>query len=62
MNFREIGWEVVGWLHLAQDMDHWRALVVTLGFYKRREISWLAEFLLASQEGLYSTDLGSNSL
>jgi hypothetical protein len=27
MNLREIGWEVVEWMHLAQDMDKWRALV-----------------------------------
>jgi hypothetical protein len=26
----------------------------TLGFYKRRGLSWLAEWLLASQEGLFS--------
>jgi hypothetical protein len=26
----EIGWECVNWMHLAQDMDHWRALVNTV--------------------------------
>jgi hypothetical protein len=25
MEFREIGWEVVDWLHLAQGMDQWCA-------------------------------------
>jgi hypothetical protein len=26
---REIGWEGVDWIHLAQDTDQWRALVNT---------------------------------
>jgi hypothetical protein len=24
MELREVGWEVVGGIHLAQDRDHWR--------------------------------------
>jgi hypothetical protein len=24
IDFREIGWEVVDWIHLAQDRDQWR--------------------------------------
>jgi hypothetical protein len=27
MDLREIGWDVVDWMHLAQDRDQWRALV-----------------------------------
>jgi hypothetical protein len=27
MDFKEIGWEVVDCVHLAQDSDQWRALV-----------------------------------
>jgi len=27
MDFREIGWEGVDWIHLAQGRDKWRALV-----------------------------------
>jgi hypothetical protein len=27
---REIGWEGVDWMHLAQDMDNWRAVVNTV--------------------------------
>jgi hypothetical protein len=27
MDLREIGWEIVGWIHLAQDRDPWWALV-----------------------------------
>jgi hypothetical protein len=30
MNLREIGWEVVDWMHLAQDRDQWRTLVNTV--------------------------------
>jgi hypothetical protein len=26
MDLRETGWEAVGWIHLAQDMDQWRLL------------------------------------
>jgi hypothetical protein len=27
MDVREIGWEAVGWMHLAQDRDQWQTLV-----------------------------------
>jgi hypothetical protein len=30
MDLREIGWEIVDWMHLAQDRDHWLALVNTV--------------------------------
>jgi hypothetical protein len=30
MDLREIGWEGVDWIHLAQDSDQWRALVNTV--------------------------------
>jgi hypothetical protein len=30
MDLREIRWEVVEWIHQAQDRDQWRALVNTL--------------------------------
>jgi hypothetical protein len=30
MDLREIGWENVDCMHLAQDRDQWRALVNTL--------------------------------
>jgi hypothetical protein len=41
-DLREIGSEGVDWIHLAQDGDHWRALVNTLmklGLCKGRRIS-----------------------
>jgi hypothetical protein len=30
MDLREIGWDSVVWIELAQDMDQWRALVNTV--------------------------------
>jgi transposase len=30
MDLRDIGWEGVDWIDLAQDMGHWRALVNTV--------------------------------
>jgi hypothetical protein len=30
MDLREIGWEGVDWMHLAQDRDQWRAVVNTV--------------------------------
>jgi hypothetical protein len=30
MDLREIGWEVVDWMLLAQNRDHWPALVNTV--------------------------------
>jgi hypothetical protein len=30
MDVREIGWEIVDWIHLAQDMDKWLAIVNTV--------------------------------
>jgi hypothetical protein len=30
MDVREIGWDGMDWIHLAQDRDQWRALVNTV--------------------------------
>jgi hypothetical protein len=30
MDLTEIGWEGLGWIHLAQDGDQWRTLVNTV--------------------------------
>jgi hypothetical protein len=30
MDLREIGWDDVDWIHMAQDRDQWRALVSTV--------------------------------
>jgi hypothetical protein len=29
IDFKEIGWEGVDWIYVAQDRDRWRALVNT---------------------------------
>ena len=43
------------WIDLAQDRDRWQALVKAV--MNSRVICWLAEDLLASQEGLWSVEL-----
>jgi hypothetical protein len=30
MDIRDIRWEVVDWIHLGQDRDQWRILVITV--------------------------------
>jgi hypothetical protein len=30
INLREIGWDGMDWIYLAQDRDQWRALVNTI--------------------------------
>jgi hypothetical protein len=34
MYLQELGWESVGWSRLANDRDHWRAVVSTLINYR----------------------------
>jgi hypothetical protein len=41
MKFREIGWEGVDWMHVAQNRSNFWALVntvINLGFHEMREI------------------------
>jgi hypothetical protein len=43
MDLGEIGWGGVEWIHLAQDRDHWQAVmnaVITFRFWRHR-VSWL---------------------
>jgi len=50
----------IAWIDLAQFRDRWQAVVkavMILRFQKMRGISWLAEKLSTSQEGLCSTDV-----
>jgi hypothetical protein len=30
MDLREMGWEVVDWMHLAKDREQWQSLVSTV--------------------------------
>jgi hypothetical protein len=30
MDLKEIGWEGVDWMHLSQDRDQWRAVMITV--------------------------------
>jgi hypothetical protein len=43
MDVREIGWEGVDWIHVAQDRDQWWGVVNTVmnlrGFHKRSGVS-----------------------
>jgi hypothetical protein len=34
MDIREIGWEVVDWIHMAQERDQWRNLVNTVRTFR----------------------------
>jgi hypothetical protein len=59
IDHRELGWEGVDLIHLAQDRYQWRTLVNTImkhRYHNRRRISWLAEWILVSQEGLSSME------
>jgi hypothetical protein len=56
MDLRETGCEVVDWIHLAEYRDQWQALMNTV-MKPSGSISWLAEWLLAFQEGFYSMEL-----
>jgi phytoene/squalene synthetase len=47
MDLREIGWDDMDWIDLAQDRGQWRALVNTV-------MNRAAAQLAASQEGLSS--------
>jgi hypothetical protein len=60
MDLREIGWEVVDWIHLAQDRGYWWVLVNTvmnIWIHKSRITYWAVERPLASQERLCSMEL-----
>jgi hypothetical protein len=56
MDIREIVWEVVDWIHLAQDTDCCERGNEPSGYVKGEKFL-LAEWMLAFQEGLYSMEL-----
>jgi hypothetical protein len=52
---REIGWDGMDWIDLAQDRDQWRALVNTvMNLRVPRNVGKFLSSLVASQEGLSS--------
>jgi hypothetical protein len=60
IDLREIGWDGMDWIDLAQDRDQWRATVNTVinfAFHKISGNSSVAERLVASQEGFSSIEL-----
>jgi hypothetical protein len=40
MDLREIGWDGVDWVDLAQDRNHWRALVNTVINILKTKTPW----------------------
>jgi hypothetical protein len=53
MDHKEVWWENVDWVYLAQDSDKWQALmnpVIKIGFRKIRGIFLTRRGLLVSQE------------
>jgi hypothetical protein len=40
MGLREVGFEGVDWIHLAQDTDQWRALVNVLTNFRVAKEAW----------------------
>jgi hypothetical protein len=60
MDLRQIGWDDVDWIALAQGMEKWMTLVnkvMNFGFHKMLGTSLIAAQLAASQEGLSSMKL-----
>jgi hypothetical protein len=51
---REIGWDGMDWIDLAQNRDQWRALVRNFGFHKMLGSYCVAAQVVTSQEGLNS--------
>jgi hypothetical protein len=59
---REVGWDGMDWIDLAQDRDQWRTLlntVMNFGFHKMLGSSSVTAQLVASREWLNSMTLVS---
>jgi len=59
-DFRE--WNKFIWLRILASIGFLLARQWAFGFHKRRRISWLAERVSASQEGLFSVELLNSRL
>ena len=58
--FKKLEVEGIDWDDTAQDMDRWRAVLnakMNFRFHKMQGYSWLAEDVLASQEGVCFMEL-----
>jgi hypothetical protein len=51
IDLREIGWDGMGWIDLAQDRDQWRALVITV---MKLRVSYAGKFLSGCTVGSFS--------
>lgn len=54
IEFKEVRLETVDWDHQAQGKDQWQDpvnMAMNSAFHKRQEISYLAKYLLVSQNG-----------
>jgi hypothetical protein len=52
MDYQEVGWVVMKWIHLVQDKERWMAFVnkvKNIAVHEIKEIYWLFEELLASE-------------
>jgi len=61
MALREIEWEVVNWIHVAQDGDQWQALVnMAMNLWIPWNVRNLTEWLLVSHRWFHSMELISS--
>jgi hypothetical protein len=56
MDLREIRWNIMDWIHVAEDKDRWRVIVYMV-INLLMGSSRVAERLVASQKGLLSMEL-----
>jgi hypothetical protein len=51
MDLREIGWDVVDWIDMAQDRDQWKTLVNAVSSLKCwKVLEWLRNYRLLKKD------------
>jgi hypothetical protein len=50
MDLRKIGWEVVNWMHLAQDRDQWRAYEHSVSIKVRKFLDYLSDYSFPNKD------------